>query len=397
MGAASQLTRANDGPIPPKPGTRVLIIVNIPAFFLSHRLPIARAAAAAGYEVHVATGPGKGAAEIEAQGFRHHNLALSRTGTNPFAELAGFMSILAMLHRLRPHVLHVVTIKPVLYGGIASRLAPVAGVVAAISGLGSMFAGDRNRAGRFRSRALGWAYRAALGKRVLRVVFQNMQDRQVLMDLTHLPLSKTRLLRGSGVDLAQFVPVPELPGPPIMLFASRLLLNKGVGEFIQAARILRQRGVDGRFWIAGALDAPSPDVISAAELHAAADENIVTLLGHRRDMPQLLNHVHAMVLPSYYGEGIPKVLLEAAACGRPVITTDHPGCRDAITPGETGLLVPVRDAEALADAMQKLIEDDELRLRMGQAGRQLAEAEFSDAAVARAHLEFYAELLADRA
>lgn len=384
---------ANDRAPLPMSGKRLLFIVNVPAFFLSHRLPIARAAAAAGYEVHVATGAGEGAAEIAAQGFVHHHLALSRTGTNPFAEVAGFVSILALLFRLSPHILHLVTIKPVLYGGIASRLTPVSGVVAAISGLGSMFVGDRNRKGRLRSLALGWLYRAALGKRALCVVFQNVQDRQVLMDLTGLPLSKTRMLRGSGVNLDLFTPAPELPGPPTMLFASRLLLNKGVGDFIAAARILRRRGVDGRFWVAGELDAPSPDVVSEAELQTAADEKTVTLLGHRADMPTLLNQVHAMVLPSYYGEGIPKVLLEAAACGRPVITTDHPGCRDAITPGKTGLLVPIRDPEALADVMQKLIEDGELRRRMGRAGRQLAEAEFSDTAVAGAHLQYYAELL----
>ncbi len=387
------MTVTNDHAPMSMSGKRLLIIVNVPAFFLSHRLPIARAAAAAGYEVHVATGAGEGAAAITAQGFVHHKLALSRTGTKPLAELGGFLSIVALVYRLRPHLLHLVTIKPVLYGGIAARLVPVSGVVAAISGLGSMFVGDRNPKGRFRSLALGWAYRAALSQRALRVVFQNMQDRQFLTDLTGLALSKTRMLRGSGVNLDLFTVAPELPGPPTMLFASRLLLNKGVGDFIAAARILRQRGVNGQFWIAGELDAPSPDVVSAADLRAAADDGAVTLLGHRTDMPDLLNQVHAMVLPSYYGEGVPKVLLEAAACGRPVITTDHPGCRDAITPNETGLLVPTRDAKALADAMQMLIEDGELRRRMGRAGRQLAEAEFSDTEVARAHLEYYAELL----
>lgn len=390
MGDGSNLT-PRIAAAPRRSGARVLIIVNIPAFFLSHRLPIARAAAAAGYEVHVATGPGDGVAEIAAEGFHYHEVSLSRTGTSPVAELAGFASIVALLYRLRPQILHLVTIKPVLYGGIAARLAPVRGVVAAISGLGSMF-DTRNRARRWRSLAITWAYRLALGKKNLRVVFQNVQDREVLMDLAGVPLSKSRMLRGSGVDLETFVPAPEAAGAPVMLFASRLLLSKGVGEFIAAARILLSRGVDGRFWIAGVLDAPSPDVISVAALNAAADANVVTLLGHRADIPALLNQVHAVVLPSYYGEGVPKILLEAAACGRPVVTTDHPGCRDAIEPDVTGLLVPVRDAQALADAMQRLIQDVGLRQSLGSAGRKLAEAEFSDETVAQAHMQYYAEV-----
>ncbi len=370
---------------------RLLFVVNEIDFFLSHRLPLATGAATAGFEVHVATKMGEGVERIRALGFAHHCLSLSRSGKNPFTELRTVWTIFKLFRCIRPDVVHLVTIKPVLYGGIAARLAGVPGVAAAVSGLGFVFISSGLKAQLVRG-VVAVLYRLALGKRNLKVIFQNLDDRDVLLRLGAVLSDKTVLIPGSGVSLSEYSVVPEPDDVPVVSMVARLLWDKGVGEFVEAARLLNEKGVLARFVLVGAPDPGNPTSVTQAELDTWREEGYVEVLGFRRDIAEIFAASNLVVLPSYYGEGLPKVLVEAAACGRVVVTTDMPGCRDAIEPNITGLLVPARNAGALADAIQQLIEDKPLRYRMGKAGRELAERKFSIEKIVDAHLEIYRSL-----
>lgn len=370
--------------------TRLLFVLGDPGFFLSHRAPIALAARAAGYDVQVATPPGGAVAGIEALGLPHHPLPLQRGGTSLAADLGAALALLRLFRRLRPDVVHLVTAKPVIWGGLAARLAGVPGRVAALSGLGHVFIAQGWRAALLR-RLVATLTRVALGGRGVRVILQNTDDRDMLAGLgLHLG-HRLRLIRGSGVDLAAITPAPEPDGPPVVLMPARLLLDKGAAEFVAAARILQDRGVAARFVHIGDPDPRNPACVPPDLAGTWAAEGAVEFRGHRTDIAAQLAQAHIVALPSYR-EGLPKALIEAAAAGRAVVTTDAPGCRDAITPGVTGLMVPVRDAAALAEAIASLIADPARRRAMGAAGRALAEAAFDIDAVVAAHLAIYAEL-----
>lgn len=373
-------------------GRRLLYVVNNPAFFLSHRLPIALAAKDAGYEVHVATMPGEAAADIRSHGLQHHAVPMSRSGKNPLQEAATLFSLWRLYRRLRPDVVHAVTIKPVLYGGIAARLARVPAYVAAVSGLGFIFMRERTGFDFLKWSALT-LYRLALGHRNSRVIFQNTSDRDVLLKAGVVRQQQVELIRGSGVDLDHFAVTPEPEGPVVAVMVARLLADKGVREFVEAARMTSERRRVLRWVLAGSLDRGNPASITAQELQQWREEGVVEYIGEQSDVAALYARSHIAVLPSYR-EGLPKSLIEAAACGRAVVATDVPGCRDAVEADQTGLLVPARDATALAFAVQRLADDPVLRQKMGEQGRQLAERAFDIRQVVQRHLEIYG-LLAD--
>jgi len=372
---------------------RLLLVVNNPAFFLSHRLPVALGAREAGYDVHVATMAGPAAAQIVAHGLTHHAVPMSRSGRNPLAELRTMHALWRLMRRLRPDVAHLVTIKPVLYGGLAARLAGVPGMVAAISGLGFVFVRRPGRADWLRA-VVAILYRLALGHANSRVIFQNGNDRDLLLRMKAVRPGQVVMVRGAGVDLDRYRPAPEPPEPPVnIVMAARLLRDKGVYEFVEAARLLRELAPAAQCVLAGGPDPGNPASVTDDEVAAWRDEAIVQCLGEVDDIAALYARAHIVALPSYR-EGLPKSLVEAAACGRAVVTTDVPGCRDAIEPGQTGVLVPVRDAPALARALAELAGDADRRRACGQAGRQLAEREFDIRKVVGMHLDVYAALLA---
>ncbi|WP_445657530.1 glycosyltransferase family 4 protein [Achromobacter sp. NCFB-sbj8-Ac1-l] len=372
---------------------RLLFVVNNPAFFMSHRVPLALAAQRAGYDVHVATMDGPAVADIQALGMTHHAIPMTRSGKHPLQELGTLLALLRLFRRLRPQVVHLVTIKPVLYGGIAARLARVPGMVAAISGLGFVFLSNSLKMRLVRV-VVARLYRIALGHPNSRVIFQNASDRDMLKSLGAVRDEQVVLIRGAGVDLDDYRAQPEPAAPPVVAtMVARLLRDKGVQEFVQAARLLRERGVPVTMRLVGGVDAGNPASATQAEVDAWQREGCVQALGERSDVPQLYAASHIAVLPSYR-EGLPKSLIEAAACGRAVVTTDVPGCRDAIDPDKTGLLVPVRDPQALADAIARLAGDPALRQAMGAAGRALAEREFNIERVARIHVDLYDTLSA---
>ena len=370
---------------------KLLFIVNAPEFFLSHRLPIAEAARKAGFDVHVATGPGSSCARIAEMGFTHYELQMSRSGRNLVTELRCIYDLFRLMRQVRPGLIHLVTIKPVLYGGIVARLVGVPAVVAAISGLGTVFVskGWGNACLRFAVKVL---YRLALGHHNLKVIFQNSDDRSIVMNMGAVSHKKTILIRGSGISLNSYSFSPELGGVPVVTFASRFLKDKGVLEFIEASRLLKERGVECKFWLVGSVDPENPSSITEDEVTHWSKTGLIEILGYRNDIAHVFSLSNIVVLPSYR-EGLPKVLMEAAACGRCVVTTNVPGCRDAIEVGKTGLLVPVRDAKALADAIQSLIENPKQRWCMGKEGRTLAEREFAIEKVVSTHMRIYQNLL----
>ena len=372
---------------------KLLFVVNAPEFFLSHRLPIALAAREEGYEVHVATADGDSVQEIRRLGLTHHTVAIARSGQNPFAELGSIIGLYRSFRELKPDLVHLITIKPVLYGGIAARLAGVSAVVAAVSGLGTVFVAQSGAA-RARRALVSWLYRMAFSQRRLAVIFQNPDDRDGLLAIGALEKDQARMIRGSGVNLFNYPFVPEPEGKPVVVMAARLLRDKGTYEFVEAARLLKSRGVEVVMRLIGAPDPGNPTSVTQAELDDWAAEGVVEVLGYRSDIANQYAAANIVCLPSYR-EGLPKALVEAAACGRAVVTTDVPGCRDAIEPGVSGVLVPVKSAPELADALEALIQEPERRLRMAKAGRELSERAFSIERIVEQHLAIYKEVLPD--
>ncbi len=374
---------------------RLLFVVNVDWFFLSHRLPIALEALKQGYEVHIATGLTNREDELRSYGFIVHALDLKRGRANFINYFKTFYQILKVYKSVQPDLVHLITIKPVLLGGLAARFTRVPGVVAAISGLGSVFV-DRGVKAQVRRFLVKLFYTISLHHKRLVVIFQNPSDKAVLKKVIGLSEQQTKLIRGSGVDLSVYKKRPLPSGRPVVLMAARFLHDKGILEFVEAARYLNTSqeasSQSPRFVLVGSPDRDNPTSVTEHELDQWIEQGIIEYWGHRTDMPEVLAQAHIVVLPSYYGEGLPKILIEAAACGRAVITTDHPGCRDAILEDVTGLLVPVRNAEALAETIQTLLDAPQRVLDMGEAGRAFAEDRYDVRSVVGEHIGVYGEL-----
>lgn len=370
---------------------RLLFVVNDAAFFLSHRLPVALAAQKEGYEVHVATPESLASAKIKDAGLTFHSFPLSRSGKNPLKELISLFALGWLFFRLKPQLIHLVTIKPVLYGGLMARVLRVPAVVAAISGLGFLYIADSKSAGAWRTK-LAYLYRMAFKQKKLKVIFQNPDDRQTILNMKACGSSQTVLIRGSGVDLKKYPYIPEPQNEFVVVMISRLLKDKGVFEYVNAAKQLQAQHLKINFKLIGDRDLNNPACVEQSFLEQWKQEAHVEILGYRSDIASLMSQANLVVLPSYR-EGLPKVLMEAAACGRAVITTDVPGCRDAIDPNISGLLVPVRDDKALATAIKRLFENFEYRQQLGIAGRRLAENEFRIEKIVAEHLQIYRELV----
>ncbi|MBX3196823.1 MAG: glycosyltransferase family 4 protein [Labilithrix sp.] len=349
---------------------RLVLVVNDAAFFLSHRLPIALGARDAGFDVHVATPQDDAAARIEALGLPFHAIPLSRRGTSPADELRTIRALIALYRELTPDIVHHVTAKPILYGGIAARIARVPAVVHAVSGLGHVFISEHPRA-RLIRQAIRATYRVVTSHPNCAVIFQNDDDRRTFGRA--IRTSRIVMIRGSGVDLGQFRRTPLPDGPPLVVLPSRMLWDKGVGEFVEAARILKRQGVGARFALVGGIDPGNPAAVPAKRIDRWVAEGAVEWWGLRDDMPAVLARASLVCLPSYR-EGMPKVLLEACAAGRPIVTTDVPGCRDVVAGGDHGVLVPARDAAALARAIGNLVDDRAALERMATAAAEAARA-----------------------
>jgi glycosyltransferase involved in cell wall biosynthesis len=372
---------------------RVLLFVdNDLGTFLWHRLALARAARDSGFEVHVATPASSDAASLATDGFAFHPVPLTRRGINPFREVLTVLALHRLYRRLKPDLVHHLRLKPVLYGTLAARLAGRPAVANSLTGLGYVFTATGREAATLR-RIAQFGLRVALRHENSTVIFENPDDRRRFVDSELVNERRTAIVAGSGVDVNFFQETPFPAGTPLVVLASRMLWDKGVGEFVEAARLIAGRGVHARFALVGDTDAGNPSAVPRDQLQKWHAEGVVEWWGFRRDIQDVLGQSHVVCLPSSYGEGIPRILIEAASCGRPLVATDAPGCREIVRDGLNGFLVPVKNAEFLANALQKLVVDKDLRIRMGANGRKLVLSGFSLQQVLVSNLAVYEELL----
>lgn len=368
---------------------RLLYIVNDAGFFCSHRLPIALAAQAAGYAVAVACPVDAKAARITAAGLEHIDLPLGRGRLDPLGEVTALRALDRIVGQFAPALVHLITSKPIIYGGLVTRRRRIP-AVAAVSGLGHVFIDDSPKSRLLRQAALV-GYRLAMDRPGLHPIFQN-RDNLALFEQAGAVREAPTLIRGSGTDLVRFDPTPANNTVPRLVLPARMLYAKGVAEFVEAARMLRAQGVQAEFVLVGDPDPANPASIPEAQLRAWDAEGVVRWEGYRADIEEVLRQSDIVVLPSH-NEGFPKTLVDAAAAGRAVVTNDVTGCRDAIVPGETGLLVTPFDVADLARGMRELIEDSDKRQAFGAAGRKLAEQHYAIEAIVAQHLALYRKAL----
>ena len=371
---------------------KVLFVDNDVNTFYSYRVELARAARDTGFEVHIACPPGRSAQILESEGFQYYPVPMTRSGMKPWKELRTVLTLFRLYRKIEPDLVHHLRLKPVTYGGLAAYAARVPAVVGLLTGLGYVFTADTPKA-RILRKLVSFGCRTAFRHGNQRVIFQNGDDQSIFVDARILPAEKTVLIRGSGVDVQAFRPTPEPEGPPLVVLASRMLRDKGVVEFVEAATHLTAEKVRARFVLVGEVDPGNPTAISADQLRQWTNTGAVEWWGQQSDMQAVLAKSHIVCLPSLR-EGVPKILIEAAACGRAIVTTDAPGCREIVRHGENGLLVPVRDSRRLAEALRLLIENAPLRARMGLRGREIVVEEFSLERVVKETLNVYRELLA---
>jgi glycosyltransferase involved in cell wall biosynthesis len=384
----------SSGP-PNEAAPRILFVDNQVSDFLRYRISLACKLREVGFDVHIALPQDDGVEDILRQGFPVHSFFLQRKSTRPSNELRSCVSLLSLYRQLRPKLVHHLCLKPTLYGGISARICGVPASVSTLTGLGYPFT-----AGTLKMRLLqpiiAMGLRYCFRHQNHLVIFQNGYDRDRLLASGIVPGDRAVLINGSGVDLSSFTPKPEPHGPPVVLMACRMLWEKGVAEFVAAARALRLRGIRARFVLVGEPDDGHPSAIPVPTLKQWRAAGDVEWLGWRDDMAIVIAQSHIVCLPSYYGEGIPRILVEAAASGRPIIGTDFSGCREIIRHGQNGLVVPPHDVEALEGAIAQLIENAPLRAAMGTCGREIAAGRFSIDTVINANLAVYSSVLRNR-
>lgn len=374
---------------------KILYLVTEDWYFCSHRLELAKAAKAQGHEVIVVTRVQHHADNIIEAGLTLVPVAFSRSLGNPFSDMALFFSLYLIYRKHTPDLIHHVALKPVLIGSLvlfAVRLltGKKSQVVNALTGLGYAFSSNDLKA-RFINLLLRPVLKRVLNNRYSHVILQNEDDLQLLTSKSLVDKERISLIRGSGVDISLFQPVAEPDGDTTVILAARMLRDKGIYEFVEAARILKQKKLAVRMVLVGGLDDANPSAISAQQLDAWQNEGVIEWWGKQADMPAVFSQAHIVCLPSYR-EGLPKVLLEAAACARPLVATDVPGCREIVQDGFNGYLVPARNAESLVDAINKLVQDPAARKTMGSKGRQLVEQHFSRDIIIKQTLGLYSRI-----
>jgi len=354
---------------------RIVLFANTDWFLYNFKLSLAKALRARGDEVVLLSPPGEYGLRLREMGFRWESLPVSRSGINPLAELAAIRRVGVLYRDVRPDVVHHFTIKCVIYGSLAARRVGVKRIVNSVTGLGFALLANTFKARLIRPAVLA-LYRRAL--RGTQVIFQNTDNRNTLASKGVLRQSVVHVIAGDGVDTERFVPAISTSTDVSVLMMARLLRSKGIAEFVEAARRVRALLPDVRFVLAGEPDPGNPESIDTETLQRWKAEGVVEFLGHRSDALELNQACSVAVLASTQGEGIPRALLEAAACGRPLVATDVPGCRELVMDDVTGLLVSPGNASALADAILRLLRDGLLRERLGEAARARVEEQFSD-------------------
>ena len=367
---------------------KVLLFSNTDWFLYNFRLQTAKGLRDAGYEVLLVSPDGDYVPRLEAMGFSWKQFDFSRRGMNPFEELNTILRFRKFLKQEQPDILNNYTVKCVIYGSIAAKFTGVPHVINTIPGLGYVFTDQH--IGRLIRPIVELLYRWALKNST--VIFINEDDQNLFLKKKLVPANQVNLIESCGVDTAKFSPADEFPGLPVVLFSGRLLKDKGIGEFVAAARKINKEGKVARFVLVGNVDAGNPSGITRKQLKTWMDEGVVEYWGWQDDMVTIYQQAHIVVLPSYR-EGVPKSLLEAASCEKPLVATDEPGCRMIVQHEKTGLLVKRQNSQALAEAIQNLLDAPNLRRRYGKAGRQLVQARFSDEQVVQQTIALYEQVI----
>jgi glycosyltransferase involved in cell wall biosynthesis len=369
---------------------KILISANTDWFLYNYRRALAKFLDEAGYEVVLVSPPGSYVSQLEAKGFRWIKWTVSRQGMVPWENLDSILGLVRIYRQESPDIVHHHTIKPVLYGSLAARLAGVPRVVNSITGRGYVFISQDMSA-----RVLKWIisplFKFALQYPNSLVIFENNADCQFFIEQGFTSQERSVVIEGVGVDPEEFCPTPEEPGVPLVVMSGRMLWDKGVGVLVEAARMVKDK-LDVRVVLVGMPDPGNPGSIDENVLQNWHQEGVIEWWGWQVDMPSVYQKCHIVVLPTQYGEGVPTSLVEGAACGRPLVASDIPGCLPIVKPDINGLLVPADDPVALAQALERLISDPQLRQKMGQAGRELFLREFTHAQVNQTTLEVYNRL-----
>ncbi len=373
-------------------GAKLLYFVTEDWYFCSHRLALAQAAQQAGYQVTVLTRVNRHGDIIRSQGFNLIPLDIDRGGVNPIRELITLVKVWKIYTQIKPDIVHHVALKPVLYGGLAVLFTRDIKSVNLIAGLGAIFSSDKLKARLLKS-LVKFFLRTLFKSSASRVIVQNADDRDLLINQLGINANNVVLIKGSGVDTQKYYVVPEPAGKVRIALVSRLLWDKGIGEFVAAVRLLKQRELDFSAILVGEPDEQNLGSVNRTQLQEWHDSGLINWLGYQENIAEFWHQTHIAVLPTYYREGLPKCLLEAAACGRPIVATEISGCKEIVKNGVNGFLVPARDSTELADALEKLIVNAELRRKFGQAGRKMVEQEFSDEIIIAETLQVYWELM----
>ncbi len=370
---------------------KLFIIVNVDWFFLSHRLPVALAAQKAGWDVTIVTADTGKLKDIEAKGLKTINLPMSRSGMNIKEELGTMWFLYNLYKREKPDVVHHVGMKTILWGTLAARFAKVKGVVNAISGLGGFFAEDNTS---IVAKVVPMVLRFSHDRKNLLCIFQNDEDKGLYVKNGIIKEEQARYIKGSGVNLKEFCYTPEpIEGKIRVILTARMIVEKGIFILTEAAEKLRSKYEDKvEFLLVGGID-DHPGAITKEQLDAVCDGKYIQWLGYRTDVKELLQSSHIVAFPSYYMEGLPKSLIEADAIGRPVITCNSVGCKEAVIDGYNGCLIPTKDVDALVEKLDILLGDAKLRQEMGKNSRKYAEENFSIDVVIERHLKIYEELM----
>ena len=371
---------------------KLFIVVNQDFFFLSHRLPIGVAAKDAGYDVTVVSEDTGVSAKIREAGLKTINLPINKAGTNIKDEIKTFFFLYKLFRREKPDIVHLVGLKTMLWGSLACRLAGVKAMVSAVCGLGVLF--DEEHAHSFMTRSILKVLRATHKKKRLAVIFQNNDDKAIFLNAKIMKEEQCAFTNGSGINLQNYDYTPEpTDGLIKIIFTARMVEDKGTLILIDAAKKLEAE-YKGKvqFLLCGGLDT-NPNGITKEMLESRCDGEYIQWLGHRKDVLELLKQSHIMAFPSWYREGLPKSVIEAEAIGRPVVTTDSVGCRDTVIDGKNGYMIPIKDSDALAAALRKLIDNTELRQTMGKNAREFAVNKFDIKDVVKVHMDVYNNIL----
>jgi len=366
---------------------RVALISNTDWYLYNFRLALAKELRNADFDVKLISPEGRYVSILEAEGFEWHEWQVGRQSIAPWQELGTIRKLKNLYRKLKPDLVHHHTIKPVLYGGIAAQQASVPAIVASITGRGYAFEGKDNRAPLL-EQIIKPFYRRVLRSNNTQVIFENDSDQNFFIQAGLVNQRQCNLIESVGVDPDHFFPTPEPDGPVVILLASRMLWDKGVGVLVDAAHLMKQKGLEFKIVLVGKPDPGNPTSISEEQLRAWEKENLLEWWGWQTDMQRIYSQCHVVVLPSFH-EGVPTGLLEAAACGLPIVASDIPGCQIVVVDGETGLLVPSGQPQSLAAALEDLILDPDLRGRMGKAGRERLLERFTQQKINQQTIEIY--------